>query len=94
MNKVIKNMLSCTMGDNYKLSYNNTCLIQFRCLQNNLKLTKYFSHPKSSITVIVWIHGGYKGSGYDERILAYKGEIIVVTVNYRLQDLINIALSM
>lgn len=52
-------MLSCTMGDNYKLSYNNTCLIQFRCLQNNLKLTKYFSHPKSSITDMVWIHGGY-----------------------------------
>lgn len=37
---------------------------------------------------MVWIHGGYyeasSGSAYDGRILASRGEVIVVTVNYRL----------
>lgn len=43
---------------------------------------------------MVWIHGGYfqrgSGSGYDGRILATKGEVIVVTVSYRLGALGNL----
>ena len=44
--------------------------------------------PQQSLPVMVWIHGGSfrygSGSEYDGRILASRGGVIVVTVNYRL----------
>lgn len=39
-----------------------------------------------------WIFLRGLGLGYDERILVYKGEIIVVIVNYRLGDFNKIVL--
>lgn len=46
------------------------------------------SNPAQTYPVMVWIHGGYNqfgsGSEYDGRILASKGEVVVVTINYRL----------
>lgn len=46
------------------------------------------SSPDQRFPVMVWIHGGSfqygSGSEYDGRILAAKGEVVVVTINYRL----------
>ncbi|TWG80869.1 Carboxylesterase type B [Bacillus subtilis J27] len=46
--------------------------------------------PSQNLPVMVWIHGGafYLGAGseplYDGSTLAAQGEVIVVTLNYRL----------
>lgn len=46
------------------------------------------SSPDQRLPVMVWIHGGSfrygSGSEYDGRILAAKGGVVVVTINYRL----------
>lgn len=46
------------------------------------------SSPDQHLPVMMWIHGGSfrygSGSEYDGRILAAKGEVVVVTINYRL----------
>ncbi|XP_065932536.1 neuroligin-4, Y-linked isoform X2 [Magallana gigas] len=58
------------------------------CLYLNIYASKNINHPAELLPVMVWIHGGYyeasSGSAYDGRILASRGEVIVVTVNYRL----------
>lgn len=58
------------------------------CLYLNVYAPKNVSSPDQHLPVMVWIHGGSfrygSGSEYDGRILAAKGEVVVVTINYRL----------
>ncbi|XP_062569229.1 neuroligin-3-like isoform X2 [Saccostrea cucullata] len=58
------------------------------CLYLNVYAPKTPSNVDQLFPVMVWIHGGsYRygsGSEYDGRILASRGGVIVVTVNYRL----------
>ncbi|XP_062598066.1 uncharacterized protein LOC134259504 [Saccostrea cucullata] len=57
------------------------------CLQLNIYVPNDFN-PSNRKSVMVWIHGGgyIIGSGipYDGSFLALKGDVIVVTINYRL----------
>ncbi|XP_061182497.1 carboxylesterase 1C-like [Saccostrea echinata] len=57
------------------------------CLQLNIYVPNDFN-PSNRKSVMVWIHGGgyVIGSGisYDGGFLALKGDVIVVTINYRL----------
>lgn len=61
------------------------------CLYLNVYAPKNVSSPDQHLPVMVWIHGGSfrygSGSEYDGRILAAKGEVVVVTINYRLGSL-------
>lgn len=58
------------------------------CLYLNIYAPENTIDPQQSLPVMVWIHGGSfrygSGSEYDGRILASRGGVIVVTVNYRL----------
>ncbi len=57
------------------------------CLYLNVTAPKNAS-PKHPLPVMVWVHGGAyvigSGSEYDARRLATTGNVVVVTVNYRL----------
>ncbi|GAA2756039.1 carboxylesterase/lipase family protein [Actinopolymorpha rutila] len=50
--------------------------------------TKNTAGPKRTRPVVVWVHGGGftsgAGSSYDARRMAVRGDVVVVTVNYRL----------
>ncbi|XP_061188779.1 acetylcholinesterase-like [Saccostrea echinata] len=62
--------------------------IEEDCLYLNVYAPKNTSNVNQLFPVMVWIHGGsYRygsGSEFDGRILASRGGVIVVTVNYRL----------
>jgi carboxylesterase type B len=57
------------------------------CLQLNIYVPNNFD-PSSKKSVMVWIHGGGyiigSGTSYDGGYLALTGDVIVVTINYRL----------
>ncbi|XP_069123063.1 fatty acyl-CoA hydrolase precursor, medium chain-like isoform X2 [Argopecten irradians] len=57
------------------------------CLQLNV-YTPYNASPANRKSVMIWIHGGGylagQGPRYNASNLAYVGDVIVVTVNYRL----------
>jgi para-nitrobenzyl esterase len=54
----------------------------------NLNVTAPAGDPAEPRPVVVWVHGGgyYMGAGanYDARRMAAQGDVVVVTVNYRL----------
>lgn len=61
------------------------------CLFLNVTTPAGLAGRRGDLPVMVWIHGGYfilgAGSDYDARTLAVDGDVVVVTVNYRLGPL-------
>lgn len=60
-----------------------------------LNVTTPATGPRSRRPVVVWLHGGGftggAGSSYDAKRLALKGDVVVVTINYRLGVFGNLA---
>jgi para-nitrobenzyl esterase len=61
------------------------------CLFLNVTTPAGLEGRRGELPVMVWIHGGFfivgAGSQYDARTLALDGDVVVVTVNYRLGPL-------
>jgi para-nitrobenzyl esterase len=61
------------------------------CLSLNVTTPAGLEGRRGQLPVLVWIHGGYfilgAGSPYDARRLAVDGDVVVVTINYRLGPL-------
>jgi para-nitrobenzyl esterase len=60
-----------------------------------LNVTTPATEPRARRPVVVWLHGGGftggAGSSYDAKRLALKGDVVVVTINYRLGVFGNLA---
>ncbi|GAA4286894.1 carboxylesterase/lipase family protein [Georgenia daeguensis] len=61
------------------------------CLSLNVTTPAGLDGRRGDVPVMVWIHGGFflvgTGSQYDARKLAVDGDVVVVTINYRLGPL-------
>jgi para-nitrobenzyl esterase len=61
------------------------------CLSLNVTTPAGLEGRRGELPVMVWIHGGFfvlgAGSPYDARRLAVDGDVVVVTINYRLGPL-------
>ncbi|MGY2085875.1 carboxylesterase/lipase family protein [Blastococcus sp. SYSU DS0539] len=67
---------------------NPTASVDEDCLYLNVTTPSGLDTPRKDLPVMVWIHGGSwrTGSGdrYDASKLALQGDVVVVTINYRL----------
>ncbi|MGY1828488.1 carboxylesterase/lipase family protein [Blastococcus sp. SYSU DS0541] len=67
---------------------NPTSSVEEDCLYLNVTTPSGLDTPRKNLPVMVWIHGGswQTGSGdrYDAAELALEGDVVVVTINYRL----------
>jgi len=80
-NEILANVLACLSGNSYKVMGEEDCLFLDITVPRGVQLG-------AKKPVMVWIHGGgfvlSSGSSYIGAAIATAGDVIVVTINYRL----------